>query len=107
MLPTRASTATCATERRPGSAAVASGIDGIPDLTGHLPLWQAGHFGDHARRRDDGDGVEVAREALAVNPDLVRDHQVQLFLRQLFLCLGAQVLGLRRKADPKQATARA
>src|SRR5213592_554028 len=75
-----ASTATCATERSPGSAgAVTSGIDSIPDPTGHLPLWQAGHLGNHARRRDDGDRVEIARQALAVNPDLVRNHQVQVF----------------------------
>src|SRR5437764_13671514 len=105
MLPTRASTATCATERRPESAAVAGGIDGIPDLAGHLPLWQAGHVGDHARGRDDGDRVEIAGQSLAANPDLIRDDEVQLFLRQLLLSLGAQILGLGREADAKQPAA--
>src|SRR5919201_2225257 len=102
-LPTRALTSTCATSRAAGSAgAVATGIDGIPDPFGHLPLRQARNFGEDSGWRHDGHRVEVAAQTLAVDADLVRHHQVELLLFQLLLCLGAQIFGLSCEADAKE-----
>src|SRR5205807_4713526 len=58
------------------------------------------HVGDDARRCDDGDGVEVAGETLAVDSHLVGDDHVELLGAELLLRLGAEILGFGGEANP-------